>query len=175
LTVVWQTVMVLLMRRMATAGRTREGEVATRIILGTFRANGLLLSAGDELAAPEGLTAARWQVLGAVELAERPLTVPQIARRMGLARQSVHATVRSLVEDGLVEFVANADHRRSPLVTATDRGKQVYRAVDMRQAVWVNELAAGLDEADLEVAARVIDALCQRLEQARTDAKEARP
>jgi len=162
------------MRQMSTAGRTLGGEVATRIILGTFRANGLLLSAGDELAAREGLTAARWQVLGAVELAERALTVPQIARRMGLARQSVHATVRNLVDDGLLDFAANADHRRSPLVTTTVRGKQAYRALDRHQAAWVNELAAGLDDADLEIAAHVIDALCLRLDQIKADAKGTR-
>jgi DNA-binding IclR family transcriptional regulator len=37
------------------------------------------------------------QVLGAIALAQRPLTVPQIARRMGLTRQSVHTTVHRLV------------------------------------------------------------------------------
>jgi DNA-binding MarR family transcriptional regulator len=163
------------MTRTSTAGRTHRAEVATRIVLSIFRANGLFLAAGDELAAREGLTSARWQVLGAVELAERALTVPQIARRMGLARQSVHATVRNLVDDGLLEFVVNADHRRSPLVTTTVRGKQAYRALDAHQAVWVNELAAGLDETDLEIAARVIDTLCLRLDPIKADATGTRP
>jgi DNA-binding MarR family transcriptional regulator len=56
-----------------------------------------MLEAGDVLSAGEGLTSARWQVLGAIVLADRPPTVPQIARRMGLTRQGVHATVRRLV------------------------------------------------------------------------------
>jgi DNA-binding MarR family transcriptional regulator len=163
------------MKQVSTAGRTRGGEVATRLILSTFRANGLLLAAGDTLAAREGLTSARWQVLGAVELAERALTVPQIARRMGLARQSVHATVRNLIDDGLLDFVANADHRRSPLVTTTARGKRTYQALATHQAAWVNELAAGLDETDLKAAARVMDALCLRLDQTKADAIETLP
>src|SRR5215831_12004560 len=100
----------------ATKARSAEGEAATRVILSTFRANGLLLATGDVVAGAEGLTAARWQVLGAIALADRPLTVPQIARRMGLTRQSVHATVRHLVEEGSVELAPNADHRRSQLV-----------------------------------------------------------
>ena len=83
--------------------RTPAGEAATELILSTFRANGLLLDAGDLLSADEGLTSSRWQVLGAIVLAERPLTVPQIARRMGLTRQSVHASVDRLVRDGLLE------------------------------------------------------------------------
>jgi DNA-binding MarR family transcriptional regulator len=85
-----------------------------------------LLAAGDLLAAEEGLTSARWQVLGAISLAERPLTVPQIARRMGLTRQSVHPTVARLVHDGLLELVPNADHRRSQLVSLTEDGRAKY-------------------------------------------------
>src|ERR687891_2439908 len=100
-----------------TPDRTPAGQAATTLILSTFRANGLLLGAGDLIGAEQGLTSARWQVLGAIALAERPLTVPQIARRMGLTRQSVHVTVRRLVDDGLLEFVANTDHRRSRLVS----------------------------------------------------------
>src|ERR671919_2118381 len=99
--------------------RTPTGETATEVILSIFRANGLLLAAGDLLVADEGLTSARWQVLGAIALAEGPLTVPQIARRMGLTRQSVHATVNRLVADGLLELAPNADHRRSQLVRLT--------------------------------------------------------
>jgi DNA-binding MarR family transcriptional regulator len=144
--------------------RTPEGEKATDVILSTFRANGLLLAAGDLLAAEYGLTSARWQVLGAMALAQRPLTVPQIARRMGLTRQSVHTSVNRLLGDGLVELVPNADHRRSQLVRMTERGEASYRAMDEKQTVWVNELAAGLRSSELDTTARVLGDLCTRLE-----------
>jgi DNA-binding MarR family transcriptional regulator len=146
--------------------RTPDGEAATRVILSIFRANGLLLAAGDLLAADEGLTAARWQVLGAIALAERPLTVPQIARRMGLTRQSVHATVGRLARDGLLALAPNADHRRSPLVCLTEAGRAAYSAADQRQVAWVNRLAGGIGHSDLKTAARVLDELCRRLEPA---------
>jgi hypothetical protein len=64
--------------------RTSAGAAATEVILSIFKANGLLVTSGDQLSASEDLTSARWQVLGAIALADRPLTVPQIARRMGL-------------------------------------------------------------------------------------------
>jgi DNA-binding MarR family transcriptional regulator len=144
--------------------RTPEGEATTRVILSVFRANGLLLAAGDLLAADEGLTSARWQVLGAVALAGRPLTVPQIARRMGLTRQSVHATVGRLARDGLLTFAPNVDHRRSPLVSLTERGRATYSATDRRQAGWVNRLAGGIGGTDLETTARVLEEICHRLE-----------
>lgn len=144
--------------------RSPEGEKATAVILSTFRANGLLLAAGDQLAGEEGLTSARWQVLGAIALAQRPLTVPQIARRMGLTRQTVHTTVHRLLADGLVELVPNADHRRSPLVSLTELGQAAYQAIDEKQAAWVNELAAGLPRSALETTAGVLGELCKRLE-----------
>src|SRR5947207_3121813 len=114
---------------LAARTRTPEGEKATEVILSVFRANGLLLAAGDLLAAGHGLTSARWQVLGAIALAQRPLTVPQIARRMGLTRQSVHTTVNRLVADGMVELIANADHRRSQLARLTELGRAKHQAV----------------------------------------------
>jgi DNA-binding MarR family transcriptional regulator len=129
-----------------------------------FRASGLLLEAGDRLAANEGMTAARWQVLGSLELAGHPLTVPQIARRMGLTRQTVHVTVNRLAADGLVELEPNADHRRSQLVCVTKTGKATYKALDRRQAHWVNRLAEGLDPTELETTARVLGELSGRFD-----------
>jgi DNA-binding MarR family transcriptional regulator len=144
--------------------QAQVGEATTEVILATFRANGLLLESGDLLAGEEELTSARWQVLGAIALAERPLTVPQIARRMGLSRQSVHATVGRLVQSGLVELAPNADHQRSQLVRLTELGREKYRAMETRQAVWVNRLAHGLRRSDLETTMGVLRELCRRLE-----------
>src|SRR5215470_18789768 len=144
--------------------RTAEGAAATQVVLETFRLNGLLLAAGSRLAAAERLTAARWQVLGAEALAGRPLTVPQIARRMGLTRQAVQASVNRLLAGALVEARDNLDHRRSPLIALTERGGHKYAAVDRRQARWINELSAGLKITDLAAAARVLRDLGDRLE-----------
>jgi DNA-binding MarR family transcriptional regulator len=149
--------------------RTSAGAQATEVILATFRANGLLLVAGDRLAAEHGLTSARWQVLGAIALAQRPLTVPQIARRMGLTRQAVHTTVNRLAADGLVALAPNVDHRRSQLVSVTELGGARYRAIDETQAAWVNQLAAGLRRPELETTVRVLGELCKRLEAASDD------
>src|SRR3982074_3012640 len=101
---------------------TPKGEAATDVVLQTFRANGLFLAAGDLLAAEERLTAARWQGLGAGGMAGWALPVPQIARRMGLTRQAVQASVNRLLREGLVEAVENPDHRRSPLIRMTELG-----------------------------------------------------
>lgn len=154
--------------------RTPSGEAVTELILSTFRANGLLLGAGDLLSAEEGLTSARWQVLGAVALEERPLTVPQIARRMGLTRQSVHATVQRLVREGLLELAPNQDHRRSALVGLTRQGLARYQAIDARQVTWVNGLSRGIARSDIDTAMRVLEELSRRLEDDRGDGSRRR-
>ena len=151
---------------MPTPDRTPEGDAATDVVLALFRANGLLLAAGHRLAEREGLTAARWQVLGAVALAGRPLTVPQIARQMGLTRQAVQATVHQLRRDELADTSDNPDHRRSPLIDLTELGRRKYAALDRQQTAWINDLSAGLKIPDLAATARLLHDLSDRLEKA---------
>src|ERR687897_287032 len=139
--------------------RTRAGGAATELVLAIFRANGLLIASGDQLSASEGLTSARWQVVGALALADRPLTVPQIARRMGLTRQSVQASVNRLLGEDLVEADENPDHRRSPLIRLTELGRAKYAGLDRRQVRWINRLAAGLTASELATTARVLEEL----------------
>src|SRR4051812_10984705 len=122
--------------------------VATDLVLAVFRTNGLLLAAGDDLAGREGLTSARWQVLGAVALSDRPPSVPQVARRMGLKRQSVQVSVNRLVADGMLAASANAEHRRSPVFTLTERGATAYARLGADQESWIGRLTDGLSVAD---------------------------
>lgn len=142
--------------------RTTEGEALTSLMLETFRLNGALLASGNQLTKPFGLTSARWQVLGPI--AEGILTVAQIARRMGLARQGVQRIVNDLVDLGLVVFEPNIDHKRAPLVVLTKAGKEVMAQVDKAQAVWVNNLTVGLSERQIRQALKVIETVREGIE-----------
>lgn len=143
---------------------TTAGEALTGLILDLFRANGLLLTAGDRLVASLGLTSARWQILGAIVDAERPEPVAWLARNLGANRQNVQRIVNDLERDGLVAFETNPHHRRAQLVVLTDKGRQVYEAAGRLQVPWVNSLADGLSVKDIETTRRVISALRDRLE-----------
>lgn len=118
---------------------TQEGAAVTEFILTIFRANGRLLRAGDRMARDLGLTAARWQVLGAIEHA--PKTVAQIARDYELTRQGILWVVQSMVRDNLVTLIKNPDHRRAKLVQFTDHGRETYAEISRRQRLWSNGLA----------------------------------
>src|SRR5689334_729198 len=118
-------------------------DLLTGLILEVFRLNGVLLAEGDRLVADLGLTSARWQVLGAVALAESPMPVAWIARNMGLTRQAVRRIVDELSDEGVLAFADNPHHRRAKLVVLTDRGARLYRAVEARRAPWATALAQG--------------------------------
>lgn len=120
--------------------RTRSGEAYTNLVLEVFRLNGRLLAVGDAVAAPFGLSSARWQVLGA--LREGPLTVPAIARRMGLRRQSVQRLANVLAAEGCVVYIENPDHRRAMLVKLTDPGASRLEGVTQAWTRRANALAA---------------------------------
>lgn len=136
------------------------------LFLDIFRANARLVSAGDQLVAPLGLTSARWQVLGAVAMAAAPQPVAHLARDLGTARQGVQRLVNELLEAGFVELNDNPHHRRAKLVCLTDRGRETFRAIHKLQTPWVETLAEGMNAGDIAVAAQVLQALRARLEQA---------
>ncbi|MFD4457370.1 MarR family winged helix-turn-helix transcriptional regulator [Nocardia sp. NPDC058480] len=109
-----------------------EQELFSTAAITSFRLNGQFLAIAEELAASAGLTAARWQVLGAV-LTE-PLPVAGIARAMGITRQSVQRIADLLVGDGLCEYRPNPAHRRAKLVVATASGRAAVQRIDPHHA-----------------------------------------
>lgn len=136
--------------------RCPEAESLTKIILTVFRVNGWLLDAGDELVKPLKLTSARWQVMGAVDLAGKHLTAPQIAAAMGITRQGVQKQVNVMVKEGLLTLHPNSGHKKSPFIALSRLGAQVYKKVDRLQADWANRLAKGISCKDLQVIMRCV-------------------
>lgn len=142
---------------------TPAGAYFTKLILETFRLNGALNTAGDRLVGDLGLTSARWQVLGSMR--QGPVTVPEIARRMGLTRQNVQRIADCLVVDGFAATSVNPAHRRAKLYSLTPRGKTVMEEVMRRQAEWANRIAEGIDSDRITEAVSVMAMLLKRLDQ----------
>ena len=135
--------------------RTPAGDALTELVLKTFRLNGLFLQVAESIARPVGLTAAWWQVLGAV--LEGPLTVAGIAREMGLARQSVQRIADLLAERRLVEYRPNPAHRRASLVAPTAAGWAAVESLGAAQHTWANRVGDEVGEHELRQALSVVD------------------
>ena len=145
------------------AGRTPVGAAITELILTIFRANARLLRAGDDLVRDFGITSARWQVLGAINV--QPKTVAQIARDYELSRQGVLWIVQSMIKDGLLELIRNPDHRRAKLVRHTDHGKKVWNEVTLLQIRWSNALGENFNQDDVEKSISTLVDLCAYMAQ----------
>ena len=120
-----------------------SAQAFSEIVIEVFRLNGLALDAGEQLSRPAGLTSARWQVLGVVD--HSPASVADVARIMGLRRQSVQLTADTLERDGFIEYVDNPHHRRAKLISITKTGTRALRAVEERHATWANRLGKRCD------------------------------
>ncbi len=128
---------------------THKGSLLTEAILATFKLNGLLVTAGDQLIKELGLTSARWKILGALSYSDTALTVPDIAREMGQTRQAVQRLVNEMIEDGLIEPLDNPKHKRAKLLSLTDKGQDTFSKVMEKQVPWVNSIAKDIQEEDL--------------------------
>ena len=136
----------------------------TEIMLEIFRLNGRLLEKGDEMVAPLGLSSARWQVIGAIALAAKPLTIPQIAELMGITRQGALKQLNRLEEEGFVVQAANPRHERSPLYFLTAKGQKAYTEAEKLQAVWASTLSEGLSDKHLKVTLQTLRLIYEQLE-----------
>ncbi|WP_424212969.1 MarR family winged helix-turn-helix transcriptional regulator [Streptomyces sp. BI20] len=134
-----------------------------RAALGAFRLNARLLAVSEEIARPAGLTAAWWQVLGAV--LREPLSVAAIARTMGITRQSVQRIADLLTERGLTEYVPNPAHRRAKLLRPTDAGRAAVTRITPAHAELATSLSTVLGGSEeFERAVEAVERLAAALE-----------
>jgi DNA-binding MarR family transcriptional regulator len=149
-------------RAVNTEKRSPAGDAFSQLAFRVLRLAGLLGAAGDQLAAPAGQTSARWQVLAAAE--NGPATVAQIARMLGLARQSVQRVADLLADEGLTAYRRNPEHQRAMLVELTARGRSVLALIQRAQRGWADRLGAAVGEADLRRAAAILDKVSAALD-----------
>lgn len=154
---------------MRSARRTAD-DAFQDVLLGLFQLHGRVLDAADVMSGGVGLTGARWQVMKVS--ARQAMTVSQIARRLGLKRQSVQRTVGQLAGQGLVEMQPNADHARAGLVALSAEGRRTLTSLEVRQQAWLGRCLHGVARADLERLAQALGSLAGRVESA-TDHERA--
>ena len=140
----------------------KVGSSFTALVLEVFRFHGRLLAAGDRLTKPLHLSSARWQVLGAID--QSPLSVAQIARNMGLTRQTVQRLANEMKMGQFIEYAPNPDHRRAKLVRLTKKGRRVMKILEERQIHGADKIAAGVRSEEIEAALGLIKKLRMRLD-----------
>jgi DNA-binding MarR family transcriptional regulator len=140
---------------------TPEQELLSSLAKASFRLNGQFMALAEQLARPAGLTGTRWQVLGFV--LNDPLPVADIARGVGVTRQSVQRVADDLVEQGLAEYLENPAHRRAKLLHPTDHGRDAVRRIGPSHAALAERLAEHVGENNLRDALNVLNTLLDAL------------
>src|ERR1700689_5714539 len=100
---------------------TAANSLVPVIIADVYELAGRFRDCGEAIAHTVGQTQARWQVLSAASAA--PHSVPQLARVLGVTRQNVQRIADLLVAEGSAEYQDNPDHRASPHLVLTRRGR----------------------------------------------------
>jgi DNA-binding MarR family transcriptional regulator len=118
------------------------------IVADAFELAGAFRRHGELLASAIGQSQARWQVLSAASA--EPKTVPQIARRLGVSRQAVQRLANLLARDGLATFEPNPDHRGSPHLILTERGRADLARLIASAEDYHRAIAARLDVGQLD-------------------------
>jgi DNA-binding MarR family transcriptional regulator len=128
------------------------------LVADVFEAAGALRRVGEELAATEGQTQARWQVMSVVS--EGEWTVPAAAGRLGVSRQAVQRIANELVDERLARFEDNPRHRRSPFLRLSADGTRALDTITRRADVINAELVGGLTGAELQRCRSTLSAIC---------------
>ena len=117
------------------------------IVADIFELAGRFRADGETIAAMVGQTQARWQVMSAAS--DTPLTVPQIARRLGVTRQNVQRIADLLVGENWATFEPNPEHRGSPHLVLNTRGQTALAQLSKAAASSHAKLASRLVDTDI--------------------------
>ena len=103
--------------------------------------------------------------LRSLEVADGPASVAQVARTMGLTRQSVQRTADLLAADGLVRYTDNPHHRRAKLVTMTSKARQGLDYMQRQRVQRANQIGEQHNLEQMRTVAMVLRQLRESLEQ----------
>jgi len=91
------------------------------------------------------------------------LSVPEIARRYQVSRQHVQVTVNSLLTAKILTSQLNPRHKRSPLLSLTDKGKKMFRAIKRQDATILKNLFSQISEKDRHTTQKTLETLLAKL------------
>jgi DNA-binding MarR family transcriptional regulator len=118
----------------------------------------------DRLMQGTGITNARWQTLSELFALEKPVTVSELARYMGLTRQAIQRLADDMASDGLVEFAANPSNARAMHLLLTEPGKAACDDALEREWQWANAIAKDFDAEQIACAVTFLEVITQKIQ-----------
>jgi len=115
---------------------------------------------------PFGLTEATWLPLIHLARAPEPMRQKDLAASLVLDGSSVVRLLDQLEAAGLIERREETGDRRAKTITVTSRGMAIIDRVEAASRDVRAATLAGLSDADIESATRVLDLVCRNLAKA---------
>jgi MarR family transcriptional regulator for hemolysin len=113
-----------------------------------------------------GTTQSGWWAIAKIAKAGAPMSQRELADLVGIEGPSLVATLDRLERDGFVERVASPTDRRIKLVRLTEAGQGIFAEVQKEGTMFCAWMTEGLDAEALATAVSMMEAVCQRLEDA---------
>jgi DNA-binding MarR family transcriptional regulator len=107
-----------------------------------------LTAAMDKVQERLGLRSSQYRVAHALEHMGQA-TVPEVAASLGVTRQFVQVVCNGLKAADLAEFRDSPRHRRSKLVTLTEKGKRMVERSRRAQAALIEKTLPGVSYAQV--------------------------
>lgn len=91
------------------------------------------------------------------------LSVPQIAHQYSVSRQHVQVTVNHLLEIGILRSTANPRHKRSQLMSLTEKGQTLFMQIRNKESEILQQVFAGVPDEDVRVTRATLNSLLTNL------------
>ena len=132
-------------RRLTVPAPSVEVAELTSLISEFFLLRGRLNGIFAEIREIADLSGVETLTLSAVISANKPVTVPQIGRSLGHARQVIQRAARVLEARGLLTTRENPGHKRAAFLVATEGGLELKRSFDSVAHEIIATLAQDVD------------------------------
>ncbi len=109
-----------------------------------IRINCAFLEVAEKICSDDDLiTVPIWRVIAVIRVG--PMTVSDIAKYLGLKRQSVQSTVNQMKKRGLINLKKNPNHKTSPLVILSNKGNDKVDDIFIYQKKLTEVFIKGVD------------------------------
>jgi len=136
-----------------------HGKAILDLVLEILKTAPKLQIKGDKLTQDTGLTSSRWWCLVHISESDGELTVADVARRMNLQRQTVQRFAEALVENDMIRYNDNPDHKRARLLSITTKGKSALATVEERELAWAENTLDAIGTDDIQTAIHTLTTL----------------
>ena len=128
-----------------------------------------IAAARDTNGEPVYRTDGIWRVLATVASSQYCLAIADLARSLGVRKQTAHQLAHAAARARVIELAPNPQDKRIIQALLTSKGRAELAAARTAEHTWLATLLNGLGDHELKATTRVVRVIRQRLER---DARE---